>query len=54
MPTSGDLKSGDCLFFTTPLRNFNEPPPPLEKLTHWHHLDYIIQLFLGLLIYKVN
>ena len=28
MPTSGDLKSGDCLFFTSP-RNFNEP----EKLT---------------------
>ena len=27
MPTSGDLKSGDCLFFTTP-RNFNTPPPP--------------------------
>ena len=24
-PTSGDLKSGDCLFFTT--------PPPPEKLT---------------------
>ena len=29
MPTSGDLKSGDCLFFTTPPpRNFNETPPP--------------------------
>ena len=27
MPTSGDLKSGDCLFFTIP-RNFNETPPP--------------------------
>ena len=27
MPTSGDLKSGDCLFFTTP-RNSNDPPPP--------------------------
>ena len=27
MPTSGDLKSGDCLFFTTP-RNFNDCPPP--------------------------
>ena len=28
-PTSGDLKSGDCLFFTTPPpRNFNETPPP--------------------------
>ena len=25
MPTSGDLKSGDCLFLL--------PPPPLEKLT---------------------
>ena len=33
-PTSGDLKSGDCLFFTTPPPNFNDPPPhPLEKLT---------------------
>ena len=26
MPTSGDLKSGDCIFFTPP-RNFNDPPP---------------------------
>ena len=25
MPTSGDLKSGDCLFFTT-------PPPPQKKI----------------------
>ena len=25
MPTSGDLKSGDCLFFTT------LPPPPQKK-----------------------
>ena len=28
MPTSGDLKSGDCPLFTTP----THPPPP-EKLT---------------------
>ena len=27
MPTSGDLKLEDCLFFTT-AQNFNEPPPP--------------------------
>ena len=27
MPTSGDLKLEDCLFFTTP-QNLNEPPPP--------------------------
>ena len=34
MPTSGDLKSGDPLFFTTPSRNFTPaPPPPHEKLT---------------------
>ena len=26
MPTSGDLKSGDCLFFTTP-PEFQQPPP---------------------------
>ena len=34
MPTSGDLKSGDCLFFTTP-PEFQRvpPPPPPEKLT---------------------
>ena len=32
MPTSGDLKSGDCLFFTTHLPEFQRPPPP-EKLT---------------------
>ena len=31
MPTSGDLKSGDCLFSTTPHPpNFNGPPPPQQ------------------------
>ena len=30
MPISGDLKSGDCLFFHHPPQNFNDPPPPLE------------------------
>ena len=28
MPTSGDLKSGDCLFSLPPPPNFNETPPP--------------------------
>ena len=28
MPTSGDLKLGDSLFFTSPPGNFNDPPPP--------------------------
>ena len=29
MPTSGDIKSGDSLFFTPPPpRKFNELPPP--------------------------
>ena len=32
MPTSGDLKSGDCPFFTTPPGISTTPPPP-EKLT---------------------
>ena len=32
MPTSGDLKSGDCLFFTTPPEfQRNHPPPPKKK-----------------------
>ena len=33
MPTSEDLKSRDCLFFTPPW-NFNEtsPPPPKKKI----------------------
>ena len=32
MPTSGDLKLEDCLFFTTP-QNLNEPPlPPPKKI----------------------
>lgn len=32
-PTSGDLKSGDSLFFTTLHQNFNRlhPPPPLTN-----------------------
>ena len=30
MPTSGDLKLEDCLFFTT-AQNLNEPPPPPPK-----------------------
>ena len=28
MPTSGDLKSGDSLFFTTPRNSMNPAPPP--------------------------
>ena len=27
MPTSGDLKSGDCLFFATPPGISTNPPP---------------------------
>ena len=30
MPTSGDLKSGDCLFFHPPAPEFQRPPPPIE------------------------
>ena len=29
MPISGDLKSGDSPFLTTP-QNFNGPPPPQQ------------------------
>ena len=32
MPTSGDLKSGDCLFFTTTPGISTKPPFPPEKL----------------------
>ena len=31
MPTSGDLKSGDCLFFTPPPGILTNPPPPQKK-----------------------
>ena len=33
MPTSGDLKSGDCLFFTTPAPpGISMTPPPKKKI----------------------
>ena len=35
MPTSGDLKLGDCLFFTTPpprISSTPPPPPPPRKI----------------------
>ena len=33
MPNSGDLKSGDSLFFTTPLEFQQKPsPPPLRQI----------------------
>ena len=33
MPTSGDLKSGDCHFLTTPPpQSFKETPPPKRKI----------------------
>ena len=36
MPTSGDLKSGDSLFFTTPPpRKFNKPPPAPHPWQRW-------------------
>ena len=34
MPTSGDLKSGDWLFFTTP-PEFQRPPPKWNDLGHY-------------------
>ena len=52
MPTSGDLKSGDCLFFTTP-RNFNDtkrkinPAPNGNDLGHYmtSYMMYILSKF---------
>ena len=32
MPTSGDLKSGDCLVFYFPPGIATTPPPPLRKI----------------------
>ena len=35
MPTSGDLKSGDYLFFTTPPPGFQRRPPHPPTRTNW-------------------
>ena len=45
MPTSGDLKSGDSLFFTTP-RKFNEPhlPPAPQPLKMWEWLRRLYEV----------
>ena len=55
MPTSGDLKSGDCLLFhNPPPRNFNDPPleeidpaPKENDLGHYmtSYMMYILSKF---------
>ena len=49
MPTSGDLKSGDYLFFTTPPPRFQRRPPPppyKDKLTQpqWEWLKTLYEV----------
>ena len=45
MPTSGDLKSGDCLFFTTPRKI--DPAPNGNDLGHYmtSYMMYILSKF---------
>ena len=47
MPTSGDLKSGDCPFFTTPPPKKIDPAPNGNDLGHYmtSYIRYILSKF---------
>ena len=47
MPTSGDLKSGDCLFFTSP-PEFQRPSPPrkIDPAPNGNHLGHYMTSYM--------
>ena len=45
MPTSGDLKSGDCLFFHHPPQNFNDPRLEIDPAPNRNDLDHYNEVF---------
>ena len=56
MPTSGDLKSGDSLFFTTP-QNFNgnlPPPPPrqIDQAPNRNDLGHYMKFYMRYILSK--
>ena len=56
MPTSGDLKAGDCLFFTTtpPPQNFNDPPPNRKIDAAGNDLGHYMTSYLMYILSKLK
>ena len=53
MPTSGDLKLGDCLFFTTP-PEFQQPPPPrnIDPASNGNDLEHYMASYMIYILSK--
>ena len=55
MPTSGDLKLGDCLFFTTPPPpNFDNPPAPrnIDPAPNGNNLEHYMASYMIYILSK--
>ena len=55
MPTSGGLKSGDCLLFHYPSpRNFHDPPPPrkIDPAPNGHDLGHYMTSYMMYILSK--
>ena len=51
MPTSGDLKSGDCLFFTTP-PEFQQPPRKIDPAPNGNDLRHYMMSYVMYILSK--
>ena len=52
MPTSGDLKSGDCLFFHHPPQNFNDPRLEIDPAPNRNDLGHYMKSFMNYVLSK--
>ena len=52
MPTSEDLKLGDCLFFHSPPRNFNRPPRRIDPAPNGNDLGHYMKSYMMYILSK--
>ena len=52
MPTSGDLKSGDCRFFTTPPEIQRLPPRKIDPAPNGNDLGHYMKIYMMYILSK--
>ena len=52
MPTSGDLKLGDCLFFTTPPEFRHPPPRNIDPAPNGNDLEHYMASYMIYILSK--